>query len=242
MLEFTGNPIEPQRDTWDWGEIRAIPLDLSDEKLVSVSYLPEKMVVSPQYFIQQLPGAKADIFVRETIQQKLNDAADMLPYGYKLVIFDAWRDIDTQQALFDRMQSFVQRDHPEFNADQTLAATLRIVALPSSNANRPSPHNTGGSVDVSIVDERGRLLEMGSPFDDISARAKTTYYEFEPESEDVIKIRENRRLLYHVMTNAGFTNYLEEWWHYDYGNQNWTFMSGHDTAFYGATKPEFPWL
>ncbi|MCG4287414.1 D-alanyl-D-alanine dipeptidase, partial [Lactobacillaceae bacterium KNUT 0156] len=57
-----------------------------------------------------------------------------------------------------------------------------------------------------------------------------------------ITYRENRRLLYHVMTQAGFTNYIEEWWHFDYGNQNWATVSKRDFAVYGATKPAFPWI
>ena len=28
------------------------------------------------------------------------------------------------------------------------------------------------------------------------------------------------------MEDAGFTNYEEEWWHFDYGNQNWALEKG----------------
>ncbi|MDY2520150.1 M15 family metallopeptidase [Weissella cibaria] len=242
MLEFTGIAIETPLQTWRWDDIQATPIKAVADPLVSLSYLPEKMVISPQYFIQQLPGAKADLFARETVQRKLNEAADQLPYGYKFVIFDAWRDMATQQALFDQMRAFVKRDHPDFDDQQVTQAALRIVALPSTNPAKPSPHNTGGSIDLSIVDEKGRLLPMGSPFDDISERARTDYYEKAPDSDDTITYRENRRLLYHVMTQAGFTNYIEEWWHFDYGNQNWATVSKRDFAVYGATKPAFPWI
>ena len=52
----------------------------------------------------------------------------------------------------------------------------------------------------------------------------------------------NRRLLYHVMVSAGFTNYPDEWWHFDYGNQNWALMSGRKAAVYGRGVPALRWL
>ncbi|MBU7557404.1 M15 family metallopeptidase [Weissella paramesenteroides] len=242
MLDFTDTPIETPVTNWDWSPIREVPIRENDEPLISLSYLPEKMVVSPQYFIQNLPGSYPELYTRLEVQNKLISAARKLPYGYKFVIFDTWRSIPTQQALFDQMKHFVQRDHPGYSDEQVQQAALRIVALPSTDPMKPSPHNTGGSIDLSIVDEDGRLLEMGSPFDDISVRAKTTYYETEETSEAYDVARRNRRLLYHIMMQAGFTNYSEEWWHFDYGNQNWASLTNNGYAIYGATKPVFPWV
>jgi hypothetical protein len=33
--------------------------------------------------------------------------------------------------------------------------------------------------------------------------------------------------------NVGFTNYREEWWHFDYGNRFWAKLNGTDSI-YGA--------
>ena len=93
------------------------------------------------------------------------------------------------------------------------------MVLPSSDPKKPSPHSTGGSVDVTILDESGIPLDMGTKFDDSSIASSTAYFE---KVDDIIT--ENRRLLYHVMTEQGFTNYSEEWWHFDYGNQNWAWV------------------
>ena len=43
----------------------------------------------------------------------------------------------------------------------------------------------------------------------------------------------NRRLLWNVMTQVGFSNYPEEWWHFDFGNQFDAIQSGRQ-AIYGA--------
>lgn len=232
--------IPTSTNPWDRQRIFAKPIIENQEPLVSLSYAPEKIIVSPQYFIQQLPGALPDLFARQSVLTRLNQAAQSLPTGYKFVIFDAWRSIQTQQTLFDTFKSQIQLAHPSWSSQQLDDATLRIVARPSTNSKMPSPHNTGGSIDLSIANPSGHLLDMGSPFDDTGETARTDYLE-SPTQVTSQNARDNRRLLYHSMINAGFSNYVEEWWHFDYGNQNWADQTMQTKAFYGATKPSFPW-
>lgn len=235
-------PVIPVQTVWNRETIFALPINEQAEPLVSVSYLPEKIIVSPQYFIQGLAGTLPEIFLRSGAFEHLVKATHSLPSGYKLVVFDAWRSIITQQALYESYQQQLAKANPTWSASQLKAATLRIVALPSTLADKPSPHNTGGSIDLSIVDPQGRLLEMASPFDDTSNYAKTSYFEEnQPTNPTEVTARNNRRWLYQIMLTAGFTNYPEEWWHYDFGNQNWAYQSQQNQAIYGATQPNFPW-
>jgi D-alanyl-D-alanine dipeptidase len=67
---------------------------------------------------------------------------------------------------------------------------------------------------------------MGTAFDQMGEKCLTRYYEMKLEKGERLNRKdqealENRRLLFDFMTSAGFTNYHEEWWHYDYGNQFW---------------------
>lgn len=242
MLDYTQTAITLPKPTWDWVAIREVPIEPSDDALISLNYLPTHMLVSPQYALQKLPGSEIELYARPDVQAKLVAAAKLLPTGYKLVLLDAWRSIDTQQALFDQMCRFVKRDYPDYTPEEVQQAALRIVALPSLDPKKPSPHNTGGSIDLSIVDTEGRLLNMGSPFDDISERARTDYYEQNATTPEEITARNNRRLLYHIMTSVGFTNYAEEWWHFDYGNQNWAWVSDEPHALYSSSKPVYAWV
>jgi D-alanyl-D-alanine dipeptidase len=119
--------------------------------------------------------------------------------------------------------------------------TQKYVSLPSLYATRPSRHNTGGSVDLAIVEvpekilsslpnqpedmrdlmlfQHARLLDFGTPFDFGGQEAALTYYERLELSRPLTEVERtaqfNRRLLYRVMVEAGMQPYGEEWWHYN---------------------------
>lgn len=226
----------PKTKQWDWTAVKSVDLRPDNEPLVPLGFYPEKIVVSPQYFLQGLPGALPEMYLRQSAYERLLSVADNLPDGYKLLVYDAWRSIPTQQALYDTLWQRNRDLHPDWDEQQVTDLTLTIVALPSIDPLKPSPHNTGGSIDLTLVDEKGLVLPMGTPFDEASERAASTFL----ENIDIPE-RDNRRLLYHLMIDAGFTNYNEEWWHFDYGNQNWAWVSDAQYAIYGPTEPEFAW-
>lgn len=99
----------------------------------------------------------------------------------------------------------------------------------------PPVHTTGGAVDLTILDNYGRELDMGSFFDEFTDRTYTAYY----ENEKNVLVKNNRRLLYNIMTTVGFTNLPSEWWHYDYGDRFWAFYKKEPTLYRGVfTKAE----
>jgi len=79
-----------------------------------------------------------------------------------------------------------------------------------------SVHNFGFALDVTLLDDSGAEIDMGTSFDDFSPLA-------EPRREDQFvksgKLTQtqvgNRRLLRLIMTGAGFLQLPNEWWHYD---------------------------
>jgi len=239
-------PISIPIRTWDWTKVRSIRIEENGEKLVPLSLAPDKILVSPQYYIQGISGALPECYARETVYHKLIEASKLLPRGYKLVILDCWRPLKIQYSLFEILKRELKKQFPLASEEEINNETLKYVALPSNDPARPSPHNTGGAVDLTIADEDGNLLNMGTGFDDTTPKSRTIYFEEllergENLNAEELEALENRRLLYHIMTSVGFSNYLEEWWHYDYGNQNWAWMKGKDVAIYGKTVPLFPW-
>lgn len=246
--DYMNRPI-PELKALDWAEVAAQDLEDCGEELVPASLIPEKVLVRPQYFIQGLKSAAPECYVRRGVLSRLIDAASRLPRGYKLVLLDAWRPVELQQELFDMFVDELRVDFPGKTDRQIKMLALNFVALPSSDSQNPSPHSTGGAVDLSIADADGVLLNMGTEFDDTSDRSFTRYFEERLQNgskpgETELEALRNRRLLFHVMIEAGFTNFPNEWWHFDYGDKVWACMKpGADRgkAVYGSTSIKARW-
>ena len=77
---------------------------------------------------------------------------------------------------------------------------------------------------------------MGGIFDDASDISNTDFFEMESQKQALsfseIEALQNRRLLYHLMTSAGFANNPTEWWHFSYGDQMWAKLTNQPSAFY----------
>ena len=72
------------------------------------------------------------------------------------------------------------------------------------------------AVDVTILDETGIPLPMGSPFDYFDEEAHTSNEEALLEQGKINQQEyNNRRLLRRVMTKAGFRIIPYEWWHFN---------------------------
>lgn len=232
---------------FSWAASKAISIEENGEPLVPVSYCPDRVLTRPQYFYQKMPHALPETYLREGVFERLLKASEHLPKGCRFVIFDGWRPLSLQEDLFEQYKKELADSNPELNDTALSEATARFVARPDRNLASPSPHSTGGAVDLSIADAGGKLLHMGTGFDDTSERSKTTYFEKrvadgETLSETEEQALRNRRLLFHIMSATGFTNYPDEWWHFDYGNQNWALISGAGRAVYGKAAPTLRWL
>jgi D-alanyl-D-alanine dipeptidase len=64
------------------------------------------------------------------------------------------------------------------------------------------------AVDLTLVDEQGQNLDMGTAFDAMVEQS----HHFHPSLTPVV--HRNRFLLLGIMTQAGFQSLDEEWWHY----------------------------
>ena len=198
----------------------AVKLCPAEEPLVCISNkMQDVLLFEPRYYLAGIPGAIDRVYVRRTVQDRLLAAAKLLPDGYKLKIFDAWRPAAVQKALFYDYYDRLKREERNAGLSEAelMALTRCFVSYPSKDPCQPFVHATGGAVDLTIVDAAGRELNMGTDFDDFTDEAHTACFE---RSGDTA-VRDNRRLLHNIMLAAGFTNFPSEWWHYDYGDQFW---------------------
>jgi zinc D-Ala-D-Ala dipeptidase len=105
-----------------------------------------------------------------------------------LKMFDCYRPRPAQQRLWDVVPN------PDY------------VTPPSKG----SMHNRGLAVDLTIVDDKGKELDMGTPYDFFGVEAHTD------NTSLPAKVLENRKLLSSVMKQVGFDGIRTEWWHFSY--------------------------
>ncbi|MFY0520818.1 M15 family metallopeptidase [Lysinibacillus sp. UGB7] len=91
-------------------------------------------------------------------------------------------------------------------------------------------------MDITLGDINGKALDLGTAFDEISEKSATRY--FEQHTAGNVEACKHRRILYNCMTMTGFTNYAEEWWHYDFHNIAWARRVDAQQASYGAIEAQ----
>lgn len=132
-------------------------------------------------------------FLRKEAEKCLMEAkkfAEIL--GYRLKIFDAFRPTEAQWVLWNHTPD------PNFLADPR----------------RGSPHSRGVAIDLTLIDENGLNVEMGTSFD-------TFHQKSHHGNVDVpLEAQRNRHMLLGIMTLAGWDFYKNEWWHYQLFNPN----------------------
>lgn len=76
-----------------------------------------------------------------------------------------------------------------------------------------SGHSRGSVVDLTLTTPDGIPLDMGTCFDRMDELSH--HGALEPDSPAA----KNRGMLLHIMTEAGFIPYENEWWHYRLENE-----------------------
>jgi D-alanyl-D-alanine dipeptidase len=233
--QYVAIPNIPQPD---WEKLKQIPIAECKEALQPASLLQGTVLVYPAYFKMGIPSAPPECHLRLSVYNRIVHAASQLPSEFRLVILDGWRPFSVQQHLYDTLINLMEHTYPDVSAEELASEARNLVSPPSNLTSAPSPHLTGGSIDLTLADQNGRILNMGTLFDEASPLSYTASLEGISSLSPAQKVaRDNRRVLYNVMIDAGFTNLPSEWWHFDFGNQLWAWHSGNQQAIYGATHP-----
>jgi len=117
---------------------------------------------------------------------------------YDLLLLDCARPRRVQRELW--------------NAVRHDARLRRYVAPPTSG----SLHNFGAAIDVTISDQDGNLLDMGTPYDFMGDLAQPRHHQRFLQNGQLSQTQVNNRLLLRrVMRQAGFLSIETEWWHFN---------------------------
>jgi zinc D-Ala-D-Ala dipeptidase len=209
---------------------------LDSEAVATYSYYACDDHQNPPYY-RQLAGSFQHVWCRQGVAQKLKAVNQALSqFKVELLVLDGYRTLACQQELWSRYIKIGRELYPNYSEEQLRQYAQEISPQPApidktDPATWPT-HATGGAVDLTLRAQSGAPVYMGGVFDDPSWVSHTSAYETLatriPKPEDAVsashqEARDKRRLLYWAMTLAGFTNIPSEWWHYDWGNQQWHF-------------------
>jgi len=175
-------------------------------------------LVEPRYYFYGWSNLKS-CYARFSVAKRLLLVRKYLLKGYNFKIWDSFRRKETQKFIRMNFKRRLENLHPNWNSEKILEALNIFTGSPMRKIKkiRLTGHFFGGAVDLTIINEKGDELDMGTDFDDITERATLNYYEnkkFLNSRERAIK--RNRRLLTKVMKKAGFNSYPPEWWHWSY--------------------------
>lgn len=187
------------------------------EAIVDITNANPRIAYAASYAARGVQGGLTHCYVRAGVYERLKAVLDLLPEEYSFLIYDTLRPLRVQEALFEEYIEVLKKEHPQANREELEEICDEFVAKPSKNQLRPSSHQSGGAVDLTLCRD-GAPLDMGTAFDEFAPIAYADAFE-KPGMDETV--RQNRRLLHNVMCDVGFTFYESEWWHFNYGNESW---------------------
>ncbi|GIG39298.1 M15 family metallopeptidase [Cellulomonas phragmiteti] len=174
------------------------------------------------------PGfGPARALVREGVALRLAAARTRLPVGVRLRVLEGHRPVASQRAIIARYSAEVAAARPGLSPAELSRLTSRFVA-PVAVA----PHVAGSAVDLTLVDDQGRELDMGTPVDATPEQSEGRCFTAAPDISPAA--RAHRALLGDVLGTAGLVNYPTEWWHWSWGDRYWALLTGADAALHGS--------
>ena len=164
-----------------------VPIEASDSVVIRLAYASPDNVTGRLIY----DPAKAQAYLHPQAVLCLNKAVGLAEQqNTRLCLLDAFRPREAQWILWQH--------HPD----------EQFVAHPEKG----SPHARGTAIDVTLLDQHNAPLDMGTPFDDFTARAHHGTQAISHHAQA------NRYLLLGIMMSAGWDFFRNEWWHYQLFN------------------------
>jgi D-alanyl-D-alanine dipeptidase len=187
----------------------AAELSMQKQGLVEVtSQVPGVLVelkyaTADNFMKKDVYGCLTHAYLQKETMAKLKKAQALLEKehpGYHLLIYDAARPLSKQWELWNTLTEYPPAKRRTYVADP----------------NEHSIHNYGSAIDLTVADEKGNPLEMGTKYDFFGELAyPKEEARFLKAGKLSQKAVENRLILRKAMTQAGFTAIDYEWWHFN---------------------------
>jgi D-alanyl-D-alanine dipeptidase len=162
-----------------------------------------KYATTDNFMHKNVYGCLQKAYLQKEVVARLKKAQDYLSashQGYHLLIYDATRPLSKQWDLWNALPQYSPKVRSNY------------VANPAEH----SIHNYGSAVDLTVADEQGRPLDMGTPFDFFGEMAYPSREKALLASGKLKKeAYKNRLILRKAMIHGGFMPIEYEWWHFN---------------------------
>lgn len=165
-----------------------------DADMVDITWFSDQFIIDIRYaskdnFLDTILYPCAKCLLRyEVVKALLRAQSEFDSLGFKIKLYDCYRPHSVQKIMWKKMP------------------VVGLVADPSTG----SRHNRGTAIDLTITDQKGNEIDMGTKHDDLSKMSRTFYKDLPAE------IIQSRMLLRTVMEKNGFTGINSEWWHFSH--------------------------
>ncbi|OFT63645.1 M15 family metallopeptidase [Corynebacterium sp. HMSC05E07] len=203
-------------------QVRTIPKGENGDPLI---ILPPDIERDHKYLLLETNVMPDEMYLRQSVADRLRAAQKGLPSGFQIQILDSWRTMEAQHEL---MRLYLEED-PELREGSVSDANDKVVA---------PPHTTGGAVDLTLS-LNGQGLPMGADFDAFGNVADFRFFEALDDTSDKedLLARDLRRLLAAVLIEQGFAPYIQEWWHFSFGDQRWAAQYQRPESLFSTIMP-----
>ncbi|GGJ14906.1 M15 family metallopeptidase [Streptomyces brasiliensis] len=209
--------------------VAAVPVEECGERLMDVRRHGRLLVDERKWH----DAAGAFAHLREGVLDRLLEAQKQLPRGLRLLFVEGYRPPSLQRQYFDAYAGELRVDHPEWTAEQVRSAASRYVSPPEI-----APHSAGAAVDLTLADDDGRELDLGTRMNATPEESAGACYTRAVDISE--EARSHRDILSRALMAAGLVNYPTEWWHWSYGDRYWALTTGAEAAPYGPRELDGP--
>lgn len=161
----------------------------------------------------ELKYATTDNFTRSILYKDLNRA-----YLHPLAIEKLKKAVSILRRIAPELSILIYDAARPQSVQYKMYESVRNTpyAIYVAEPNRTGLHNYGMALDVTLCDQYGRPLDMGTPFD-FFGKAASIRNEDSLIAQGLLNQEQikNRRLLRKIMTEAGFLTVKGEWWHFN---------------------------
>ena len=172
-------------------------VDLSSFPAVKIDL---KYATRNNFMGRNLYGPLSKALLHKDAADKFQKAVEILKREkprWSFIVFDALRPRSAQWLMWNKVRNTPQEKY-------------------IADAGTGSPHNYGMALDLGLVDEKGRLVDMGTEFDSFTDLSEPRLEKkFAREGRLTQRQLENRFVLRRAMMQAGFLQLPHEWWHFN---------------------------